>query len=656
MRKSAGTYFFLILLLLFLFCFEAAADTKVVGGFMEFRFELSSGDQEILDSFFEYENNSNSQRVVERAPGRIVVETRADIGPFKSEVSFPVGKRYRSGDFSAELEMSTSRSGVRIERRGSVETRTELVEKTPMSRGEMQFLRKRAEEAAEGAETQAEAVERIMRSIRKHVSYRLGTSSNPVDVLKSGRAYCEGYANAGALMIRSLGIPAKVIDSYIPPGHMWGFGQEGSGGFHAHVEVYYQDAGWVSYDPQATVHYVDPFHIVRYPRRRVRLRQLSQKDERHILDRIGEPDNWDNFYQRKSYTGRRSPLLVGTIYKKDGSRAADSFRSKEWVYRRVNGGEGEGIRILSNGSFAVSPKEGEDSVDFFYRDGEGGWLEYRVSFDGPEKKEQTFRLDEPEKLHHLELGRGKNLYVWFKDRNDRWKIDSVRAGDEGRVSILSDEKSWVVSGSRNLSAPLYLLDTAKLQRGKSYTVSDLPRYYDPGTVYVSGALSPMNGPNARIRMLRRDGARTEEFLPDEDGTFVLPLPGPEFSLLMVSGDAMLLLRRIEEAAGKNTGADTAGADTVNAGPAFPTFPDVADGLRRVRVETSSPGTRVYLVKKQGSRYKEYGRTTADAQGRALLFVDGELLEEQELFVLFGSPSIRGRLPLRAAEEGVLRFR
>ncbi len=640
MRTGSHSCVILILLPLFLLGFDASADTKVVGGFMEFRFELSSGDQELLDSFFEYENNSNSQRVVERSPGKILVETRADIGPFKSEVPFPVGNRYRTGEFSEELEMSTARSGVRIERRGSVVNRTEFVEKTPMSGGETAFLQKRAEEAAEGAETQAEAVEGIMRSIRKGVSYQLGTSSNPVDVLKTGRAYCEGYANAGALMVRSLGIPAKVIDSYIPPGHMWGFGLEGSGGFHAHVEVYYEDAGWVSYDPQATVHYVDPFHIVRYPRQRVRLRQLSEEDERHILDRIKEPENWDNFYQRKSYPGQRSPLLVGTIYRSDGSRVEDSFRSKEWVYRRLDGGEGEGIRILSNGSFAVSPREGEDSALFFYRDGEGGWLEYSVSFDEPERRERTFRLDEPEKLHHIEAGKGKNLYVWFRDKNGRWKIDSVRAGDDGLVSILTDEESWVVSGSRNLSAPLYLLDTVELERGVSHTLSELPRYYDPDTVYVSGTLSSMKGPDIRIRMLRSDGARTEEFSPNTDGRFALPLPGTDFRLLAVSGEAKLLLRRIASA---STGTP-------------PAFPDVAAGLRRIRVETPKPGTRVYLVKKQGSRYKEYGRTTADAEGRALLYLDEEILEEEELFVLYGSPSVRGRLPLGDAKEGVLRFK
>ncbi|MGC9312320.1 MAG: transglutaminase-like domain-containing protein, partial [Sediminispirochaetaceae bacterium] len=84
---------------------------------------------------------------------------------------------------------------------------------------------------------QHEAVEMVMQYIRSTVSYSLQSSSNPADVLRTGKAYCEGYANAAALMLRTIGIPAKVVDSYIPPGHMWGYGQEGSGGYHAHVEV-----------------------------------------------------------------------------------------------------------------------------------------------------------------------------------------------------------------------------------------------------------------------------------------------------------------------------------------------------------------------------------------------------------------------------------
>ena len=66
-------------------------DTKIVEGTMSFRFEVRSSDQKLLDNFYEYENNSNSQKVVERGKNRIVVETKAELDPFDSEIPFPVG-------------------------------------------------------------------------------------------------------------------------------------------------------------------------------------------------------------------------------------------------------------------------------------------------------------------------------------------------------------------------------------------------------------------------------------------------------------------------------------------------------------------------------------------------------------------------------------
>ena len=232
-------------------------DTKIVEGTMSFRFEVRSSDQKLLDNFYEYENNSNSQQVDERGKNRIVVETKAELDPFDSEIPFPVGDRYRKEKFSEHLDMSITRSGVKIKRRGSEVERTEFEEKTPMKEEEIAYLRATAKKVTEGAKTQHDAVERVMRYVRRTVSYELNFSNHPMDVLESRKADCDGYSNTAALMLRSLGIPAKVVTSYLPPGHGWGFGQESEGIFHAHVEVYHEGSGWVSSDPQATVHYVD---------------------------------------------------------------------------------------------------------------------------------------------------------------------------------------------------------------------------------------------------------------------------------------------------------------------------------------------------------------------------------------------------------------
>ena len=270
-------YRLLIIIFLFLPLLHVSGDTKIVNGEMSFEFTIKSGNQELLDDFFEYENNSNSQKVIERGSNYVIVRTIAKLDELRTDVPFPVDSLYDDRGMDEHLDYSTSRKGIEITRGNGQIVKRDFVEKTPMTEAEIARLRRTAESLTSGAASQHEAVEAVMRYIRENVSYTLRSSSNPVDVLRTGKAYCEGYANVAALLLRVVGIPTKVVDSYIPPGHMWGYGQEGSGAYHAHVEVFYDDAGWVSYDPQATVHFVDPFHIVNYPRERVVLKQGEEK-------------------------------------------------------------------------------------------------------------------------------------------------------------------------------------------------------------------------------------------------------------------------------------------------------------------------------------------------------------------------------------------
>jgi len=52
------------------------------------------------------------------------------------------------------------------------------------------------------------------------------------------------------------------------PGYEWGFSKEywgvkvNDGGFHAYLEIYYPDIGWVFSDAEHSHHFVDPFHII----------------------------------------------------------------------------------------------------------------------------------------------------------------------------------------------------------------------------------------------------------------------------------------------------------------------------------------------------------------------------------------------------------
>lgn len=68
-------------------------------------------------------------------------------------------------------------------------------------------------------------------------------------LLQMDRGYCVYYASAMAVMLRTLGIPARFVLGYTP-------GEDGQGqwlvrGIHSHawVEVYFPTVGWVAFDP-----------------------------------------------------------------------------------------------------------------------------------------------------------------------------------------------------------------------------------------------------------------------------------------------------------------------------------------------------------------------------------------------------------------------
>jgi Transglutaminase-like superfamily len=78
-----------------------------------------------------------------------------------------------------------------------------------------------------------------------------GTSGDDlVDFLRLRRGYCEQYAGAMAVMARAAGVPARVALGYTP-GAVQDDGSRliTSDDAHAWVEVYFEDLGWVPFDP-----------------------------------------------------------------------------------------------------------------------------------------------------------------------------------------------------------------------------------------------------------------------------------------------------------------------------------------------------------------------------------------------------------------------
>ncbi|MFW5711693.1 MAG: transglutaminase-like domain-containing protein [Spirochaetota bacterium] len=611
------------------------SDTKIVDGKMSFEFTLKSRNQELLDDFYEYENNSNSQKIVERGSGFITVRTTAKLGRLDTDIPFPAAERYNEPKFKEHLDYSTSRKGIEITRGNGQIVKREFVERTPMTDSEIELLERTARSVTEGASSQHQAVEAVMRYIRENVSYTLRSSSNPADVLRTGKAYCEGYANVAALLLRVVGVPAKVVDSYIPPGHMWGYGQEGGGGYHAHVEVYYADAGWVSYDPQATVHFVDPFHIVNYPREKVNLQQGPEQDQRNIIDILTGPTGTNNFFQRDTTDSRNSAVFTGVIHRSDGSIVRDSFRSNEWVYMRKSDGSATGIRILSNGQFAVPANEPRT---IFYRDGQGGWYEQRIQLDEKELVFEEIRLDANERMIHIDLDGARQLFLWYRSPDSRWMLEKVNTDSKGMIRLLSDSVDAVVSTRNTPVARKFELNAGELREGETYLIGNLPQYLDPNTPYVS--IIPPSAADYTLKFIELSSGRTYQG-PDIDvERSIAAIPDKDFSTAVLQREGVVAVTSLPSLSeGKVSTAE------------------IEQNSLKFDIEAERSDYPVHITIKRGGRYASLVSGSTDSSGRLTLFFDRSLLEENpESFVLLhGSPISRQRVLLGETPEGTIRL-
>lgn len=96
----------------------------------------------------------------------------------------------------------------------------------------------KARELASDCETQADAVKTIVSYVTDNVSYddakakelsgKSGYVPNPDETLESGTGICTDYASLCAAMLRSIGIPTKIMLGNVAPDNL----------YHAWIEVY----------------------------------------------------------------------------------------------------------------------------------------------------------------------------------------------------------------------------------------------------------------------------------------------------------------------------------------------------------------------------------------------------------------------------------
>jgi hypothetical protein len=131
-------------------------------------------------------------------------------------------------------------------------------------------IRRLAGEITSGSRQAHEAANAVLSWTADNLTFdaSITTPADALSALKYRKAYCVGYSNLAVALLRAAGIPARVAHGYLPPGYEWGFSKEywgvkvNDGGFHAYLEIYYPDAGWVFSDAEHSHNFVDPFHII----------------------------------------------------------------------------------------------------------------------------------------------------------------------------------------------------------------------------------------------------------------------------------------------------------------------------------------------------------------------------------------------------------
>lgn len=168
-----------------------------------------------------YKNDSLQQRLLQSDHKRIVIERRINFSKFDSKTLLSEVKDYKD-------DPKFKRSSY-IEYPGS------------------EKLQQLADKLSEGKIKQVEYVDEVMFYVRDRLIWENAGIYSAEGSMLTGHTTCAGFANLAVALLRTKGIPARMQHVEVLTANF---------GSHAEVEVYYKDKGWVSYDPQATLHHV----------------------------------------------------------------------------------------------------------------------------------------------------------------------------------------------------------------------------------------------------------------------------------------------------------------------------------------------------------------------------------------------------------------
>ena len=141
---------------------------------------------------------------------------------------------------------------------------------------------KEAEKMANSASSESDFVDKVYDYICKHVKYDYdeaatvssGYVPDPDEVMDTGKGICFDYASLAASMLRSQGIPTKIIFGYVAPDNL----------YHAWNMFYTEETGWTTVEFS-----VDPGDWTRI--------DLTFSANGKNADFIGDGTNYQDVYQ-----------------------------------------------------------------------------------------------------------------------------------------------------------------------------------------------------------------------------------------------------------------------------------------------------------------------------------------------------------------------
>ena len=176
-------------------------------------------------------------------------------GALRSDFVLPAGSAYtvqsRRSGATAESLRTTSYEGFRIP--------TKYLQVPDSTSDRTRAL---AAQLAAGSPSTYDTILRIQDWLGANTQYDLDAPVPPsgadaVDdfLFESQLGFCEQIASATAIMLRTLGIPARIATGYVPSerDEIAGVWISRASDAHAWVEVWFPDHGWVSFDPTASV-------------------------------------------------------------------------------------------------------------------------------------------------------------------------------------------------------------------------------------------------------------------------------------------------------------------------------------------------------------------------------------------------------------------